>query len=76
MTLAYKGYETGEHAPGLKKPEAVYNVGHNLIRAHTEAYRVYRDKYKATQKGEIQYSLHESIYENMILLLCVFHSVK
>ncbi|BFZ09251.1 hypothetical protein BsWGS_12290 [Bradybaena similaris] len=58
VTLAYKGYETGEHAPGLEKPELVYLVGHNLIRAHAEAYRLYTDIYRASQNGKVGIALH------------------
>ncbi|CAG5129141.1 unnamed protein product [Candidula unifasciata] len=58
VTLAYKGYETGEHAPGLKNPDLVYLVGHNLIRAHAEAYLIYRDTYRASQNGQIGIALH------------------
>ncbi|BFZ09306.1 hypothetical protein BsWGS_12345 [Bradybaena similaris] len=61
-TLVYKGYETGEIAPGLKKPELVYVVGHNLILAHTEAYILYKDSYKASQKGQVGIDLHTSWY--------------
>ncbi|BFZ09250.1 hypothetical protein BsWGS_12289 [Bradybaena similaris] len=58
VTLVYKGYETGEHAPGLEKPELVYLVGHNLIRAHAEAYRLYTDIYRASQNGQVGIALH------------------
>ncbi|CAG5136706.1 unnamed protein product [Candidula unifasciata] len=61
-TLAYKGYETGEIAPGLKKPELVYVVGHNLLLAHTEAYHLYKDSYKDSQKGQVGIDLHTTWY--------------
>ncbi|GFS09508.1 lactase-like protein [Elysia marginata] len=57
FSVAYKGYESGEHAPGLRTPGEVYNVGHNLLLAHAEAYRVYRDTYKTAQKGQVGISL-------------------
>ncbi|CAG5136319.1 unnamed protein product [Candidula unifasciata] len=62
VSLAYKGYETGEHAPGLKNPDLVYPVGHNLIRAHAEAYIIYRDTYKASQNGQVGIALHSDWY--------------
>ena len=42
--VALEGHETGTYAPGLKsKGTLVYEVGHNLIRAHAKAYRVYHE---------------------------------
>ncbi|GFN90101.1 lactase-phlorizin hydrolase-like [Plakobranchus ocellatus] len=57
FSVAYKGHESGEHAPGLKQPDLVYKVGHNLLLAHAEAYRVYRDSYKAAQQGKVGITL-------------------
>ncbi|CAL1532660.1 unnamed protein product [Lymnaea stagnalis] len=57
VTQAYKGYETGEHAPGLTQPGLLYKVGHNLLLAHGEAYLLYKSTYKATQKGEVGMTL-------------------
>lgn len=62
VTLAYKGHETGEHAPGLRRPELVYHVGHNLLRAHAEAYITYRDTYKASQNGQVGIVLYSDWY--------------
>ncbi|CAG5128995.1 unnamed protein product, partial [Candidula unifasciata] len=62
VTLAYKGYETGDHASGLKNPDLVYLVGHNLIRAHTEAYIIYKDTYRASQNGQVGIVLNSDWY--------------
>lgn len=35
-----------------------YIVGHTLIKAHAEAWHLYNDKYRATQKGIISISLN------------------
>ncbi|EFH55128.1 glycosyl hydrolase family 1 protein [Arabidopsis lyrata subsp. lyrata] len=63
LTVVQQGYVAGVMAPercskftnpnctsgnGATEP---YIVGHNLILAHGEAVKVYRKKYKATQKG-------------------------
>jgi len=47
--VAHHGYESGEHAPG--NVGQGYKAGHNLIRAHGKAYRLYEEKYKSTQNG-------------------------
>ena len=49
--IAHHGYETADHAPLLKGHG--YKAGHNLIRAHTKAYRLYESKYKSQQKGTL-----------------------
>ena len=47
------GYGTGEHAPGLTDmAEGPYKAAHNLLKAHAEAYHVYREKHWPTQAGE------------------------
>ena len=51
--IAHHGYETAEHAP-LQKQQG-YRAGHNLIRAHAKAYRLYERKYKTSQKGIIEH---------------------
>jgi lactase-phlorizin hydrolase len=46
------GYGTGEMAPGGKNTTAdPYIAGHNIIRAHAEAYHSYNNTYRASQKG-------------------------
>ncbi|CAH8263557.1 unnamed protein product [Arabidopsis lyrata] len=65
LTVVQQGYVAGVMAPercskftnpnctsgnGATEP---YIVGHNLILAHGEAVKVYRKKYKATQKGQV-----------------------
>ncbi|XP_059176998.1 lactase/phlorizin hydrolase-like isoform X2 [Physella acuta] len=58
VTLAYKGYETGAHAPGIKQPGLLYKVGHNLLLAHAAAYTLYKTTFKATQNGQVGIALH------------------
>ncbi|RUS76031.1 hypothetical protein EGW08_016209 [Elysia chlorotica] len=57
FSVAYRGYESGEHAPGVKDPGQTYRVGHHLLLAHAAAYRVYRDTYRAVQQGQVGISL-------------------
>lgn len=48
---ATNGYEYGGNAPGVVDPgKACYVVGHNQIRAHARAYRLYYDEF-AEQNG-------------------------
>jgi beta-glucosidase len=52
------GYETGGNAPGVQEPErGVYECGHNLLKAHAEAYRLYESEFKETQKGLVGITL-------------------
>ncbi|GFS21925.1 lactase-phlorizin hydrolase [Elysia marginata] len=52
--ISVLGYGTGLYAPGYKDiHEGIYNCSHNLILAHAYAYRLYEQKYKAKQKGQV-----------------------
>ena len=52
--MSINGYGNGVHAPGeVGMGDKVYIVGHNLIRAHAKAYRVYHNEFAATQGGII-----------------------
>ncbi|KAL1196609.1 Beta-glucosidase 16 [Cardamine amara subsp. amara] len=69
-TVVHEGYITGEKAPGrcsyFTNPDCTggdaatepYIVGHNFLLAHGAAVKVYREKYQATQKGEIGIALN------------------
>ncbi|XP_008807567.3 furostanol glycoside 26-O-beta-glucosidase-like [Phoenix dactylifera] len=67
------GYSLGSHAPGrcseflgcpvgdsMTEP---YIVAHNLLLAHAAAARLYKEKFQATQKGEIGISLVSMWYK-------------
>ena len=64
--IAHHGYETADHAP-LQKLQG-YKAGHNLIRAHTKAYRVYERKYKNSQKGTstVNHLYNDNLYNDEI----------
>lgn len=51
--VAMLGYGQGIFAPGRISNSEPYLAGHNLLRAHGKAVKVYRKKYQATQKGQI-----------------------
>ncbi|GLT60697.1 hypothetical protein SLA2020_334530 [Shorea laevis] len=70
LTVAKKGYATGENAPGrcsyCYSPHCTggdsatepYIVAHNLLLAHAAAVKVYRDRYQMSQKGQIGITLN------------------
>ncbi|CAE6009266.1 unnamed protein product [Arabidopsis arenosa] len=70
LTVVQQGYVAGVMAPGrcskFTNPNCTagngatepYIVGHNLILAHGEAVKVYRKKYKASQKGQVGIALN------------------
>ncbi|XP_042539458.1 lactase-phlorizin hydrolase [Dipodomys spectabilis] len=57
--VAHHGYGTGVSAPGIsfRPGTAPYIVGHNLIKAHAEAWHLYNDKYRAHQGGIISITI-------------------
>ncbi|CAE7244217.1 BGLU7 [Symbiodinium sp. KB8] len=56
---AVLGYNTGDHAPGYTDAGecAPYIAGHNMLLAHAEAVRVFREEF-ADQEGQIGISLN------------------
>ncbi|XP_026635570.1 lactase-phlorizin hydrolase [Microtus ochrogaster] len=60
FVVATQGYGNGEHAPGIssRPGTAPYTVGHNLIKAHAEAWHLYNDKYRASQGGVISITIN------------------
>ncbi|KAK7499144.1 hypothetical protein BaRGS_00009691 [Batillaria attramentaria] len=63
FVISWMGHETGEFAPGIQQDNATYLVAHNIIRSHVTAYRLYHDKYKVTQKGQVGITLDSEWYE-------------
>ncbi|KAI2660870.1 Lactase-phlorizin hydrolase [Labeo rohita] len=53
--VALHGYGHGIFAPGISDNPGIapYVAGHNVIKAHAEAWHVYNDKYRASQGGII-----------------------
>jgi beta-glucosidase/6-phospho-beta-glucosidase/beta-galactosidase len=62
---AVLGYSTGEHAPGrtCSPGHEVYRAGHNLLLAHAQAVKVYRQSYQKSQKGRIGLTLNTPWWE-------------
>ncbi|KAG8574956.1 hypothetical protein GDO81_009399 [Engystomops pustulosus] len=57
-SVAVEGYETGEHAPGLKlRGTGVYKAAHNLIKAHARVWHSYNKHWRSRQNGMIGISL-------------------
>ncbi|XP_048808723.1 lactase/phlorizin hydrolase isoform X2 [Lagopus muta] len=57
---AYLGYGFGTAAPGIsvRPGRAPYVVGHNLIKAHAEAWHLYNETYRAKQGGLISITIN------------------
>uniref|UniRef100_A0A667YFN3 Cytosolic beta-glucosidase n=1 Tax=Myripristis murdjan TaxID=586833 RepID=A0A667YFN3_9TELE len=57
-SVAVEGYETGEHAPGLKlRGTGAYRAAHHMIKAHAKVWHTYDTQWRAKQKGLIGISL-------------------
>ncbi|KAK2819810.1 hypothetical protein Q7C36_021456 [Tachysurus vachellii] len=57
-SIAVEGYETGEHAPGLKlKGTGAYKAAHNIIKAHAKVWHTYDIQWRNKQKGMVGISL-------------------
>lgn len=56
--VAILGYGQGAFAPGRTSKTEPYLVAHHELLAHAKAVKVYREKYQATQKGQIGISLN------------------
>lgn len=58
--IANVGHGYGAAAPGISfRPGTLpYIVGHNLIKAHAEAWHLYNDKYRSTQGGTISITIN------------------
>uniref|UniRef100_A0A8D0DE47 Lactase n=1 Tax=Sander lucioperca TaxID=283035 RepID=A0A8D0DE47_SANLU len=64
--VSHAGYGTGEHPPGVKDyVVASYQVTHNMLKSHAEAFHVYNDKYRKTQGGKIGIALNSDWVEPM-----------
>ncbi|XP_054418761.1 lactase/phlorizin hydrolase [Pteronotus mesoamericanus] len=59
FVIAYKGYGYGTAAPGIsvRPGTGPYLAGHNLIKAHAEAWHLYNDMYRASQGGVISITI-------------------
>jgi len=56
--VAWLSYGIGTNAPGVYSPDVgAYNVAHNLIKSHAEAWHTYDTEFRATQNGNANQSL-------------------
>uniref|UniRef100_A0A3Q3L4L9 Cytosolic beta-glucosidase n=1 Tax=Mastacembelus armatus TaxID=205130 RepID=A0A3Q3L4L9_9TELE len=57
-SVAVEGYETGDHAPGLKlKGTGAYRAAHHIIKAHAKVWHTYDTQWRGKQKGLVGISL-------------------
>ncbi|KAI3356505.1 hypothetical protein L3Q82_017710, partial [Scortum barcoo] len=64
--VSHAGYGTGEHPPGVKDyVVASFQVTHNILKSHAEAWHVYNDKYRKTQGGKVGIALNSDWAEPM-----------
>ncbi|XP_051239410.1 lactase-like b [Dicentrarchus labrax] len=57
-SVAVEGYETGEHAPGLKlRGTGAYRAAHHIIKAHAKVWHSYDTQWRGKQKGLVGISL-------------------
>ncbi|CAM4581952.1 unnamed protein product [Leuciscus chuanchicus] len=58
-SVAVEGYETGEHAPGLKlRGTGAYRAAHHIIKAHAKVWHTYDSQWRSKQKGMVGISLY------------------
>ncbi|XP_062389586.1 lactase/phlorizin hydrolase-like [Sardina pilchardus] len=57
--VSHSGYGTGQHAPGVTDPViSSYQVTHNILKSHAEAWHVYNDNYRTQQNGIVGIALN------------------
>ncbi|XP_044049897.1 lactase-like b isoform X2 [Siniperca chuatsi] len=57
-SVAVEGYETGEHAPGLRlRGTGAYRAAHHIIKAHAKVWHSYDTQWRGKQKGLVGISL-------------------
>ncbi|XP_068595144.1 lactase-like protein [Brachionichthys hirsutus] len=57
-SVAVEGYETGEHAPGLRlRGTGAYRAAHHIIKAHAKVWHSYDTQWRRKQKGLVGISL-------------------
>ncbi|XP_004628980.1 lactase-like protein [Octodon degus] len=58
-TMVEKGYETGEHAPGLQlRGTGLYQAAHHILKAHAQAWHAYDSRWRSRQHGLVGISLN------------------
>uniref|UniRef100_A0A8B9L8P7 Cytosolic beta-glucosidase n=1 Tax=Astyanax mexicanus TaxID=7994 RepID=A0A8B9L8P7_ASTMX len=57
-SVAVEGYETGEHAPGIKlRGTGAYRAAHHIIKAHAKVWHTYDSQWRNKQNGMVGISL-------------------
>jgi len=57
------GYGIGVFAPGKANLKSQFDCRHHTVLAHTKAYHIYNDEFRATQKGQIGITMNTDWYE-------------
>ncbi|MEQ2260364.1 hypothetical protein XENORESO_014862, partial [Xenotaenia resolanae] len=58
QSVAVEGYETGEHAPGMRlRGNGAYRAAHHIIKAHAKVWHTYDTQWREKQKGLVGISL-------------------
>ncbi|KAM4608665.1 lactase/phlorizin hydrolase-like [Polymixia lowei] len=64
--VSHAGYGTGQHPPGIKDyVVSSYQVTHNMLKSHAEAWHVYNDKHRKKQGGKVGIALNSDWAEPM-----------
>ncbi|XP_029009397.1 lactase-like b isoform X2 [Betta splendens] len=57
-SVAVEGYETGEHAPGVRlSGTGAYRAAHHIIKAHAKVWHTYDTQWRTKQRGLVGISL-------------------
>ncbi|KAL4635635.1 lactase-phlorizin hydrolase [Arapaima gigas] len=57
--ISYAGYGTGEYPPSIQDPIiGSYQVTHNILKSHAEAWHIYNEKYRQKQGGKVGIALN------------------
>ncbi|XP_078588140.1 lactase/phlorizin hydrolase-like [Branchiostoma floridae x Branchiostoma japonicum] len=57
--VCYIGYGTGEHAPGIQdERNSTYLCGHNILKAHANAWHTYDTGFRQSQGGQVGITLN------------------
>ena len=70
-TFVYGGYGRKDMAPGINGPaKTVYKAATNVLQSHAAAFRLYKRRYEAAQKGSIVLQTYE-----ISITKCIFSKV-
>ncbi|KAK3933253.1 Lactase-phlorizin hydrolase [Frankliniella fusca] len=63
MSICAEGYGDATKAPAIRSSGlSDYLCGHNVLKSHAKAYRLYESKYKSTQKGQVGFAANSDFF--------------